>query len=162
MRPLVILTALAVVSAPLPGSGMVRGEPAAPARPILVIVPTSSTLDNVSLETLRRIFLGDVPELRPLNLPPASDERIGFDRAVLGLNAEEAARFWIDRKIRGQRGAARVIPSGRLMGRIVARVPGSIGYLVEGPLPPGVKVLRIGGLPPGHPRYPLLVTQAAR
>lgn len=161
MRHLAAVTALVIASAPL-GPGAARGQSTAQARPILVIVPASSTMDSVSLDTLRRIFRGDEPELRPLNLPPGSDERIGFDRAVLGLTPEEAARFWIDRKIRGQRGSPKVIPNGRLLARIVARIPGSIGYLVDGPLPPGVKVVRIGGLPPGHPRYPLMTTPGAR
>lgn len=153
MRRRVLLAALLVASAPRPGA---LAEPSGPARPILVVVPAGSAMDSVSRETLRRIFIGDVPDLRPLNLPPGSAERLGFDRAVLGLGPDDVARLWIDRKIRGQRGAPKVIPSRRLMARIVARIPSSIGYLADGPLPPGVKVLRVDGLPPGHPRYPLL------
>jgi hypothetical protein len=72
------------------------------------------------------------------------------------------ARYWIERKIRGQGGPPRIIPSANLVARIVARVPGAIGYVVEGPLPDGVRALTIGGLPATHPRYPLFVERRAR
>lgn len=161
MRALTLM-ALVVAGASMADPDGARAEPAGPPRPIVVIVPSGSDLDSVSVDSLRRIYIGDVPELRPLNLPPGSAERSGFDRAVLGLGPDEAARFWIDRKIRGQRGAPKAIPSGALMARIVARIPGTIGYLSGGPLPPGVKVVRVNGLPPGHPRYPLQATSSAR
>ncbi|HTE51424.1 MAG TPA: hypothetical protein VK698_11310 [Kofleriaceae bacterium] len=154
---------LAAITAPAPAMGDKPSYPTtSPTRPILVIIASSSTVDSLSLDDLARIFDGQTPELHPLNLPPGSRERIGFDQLVLGRSPDDIARYWIDRKIRGQGGPPRVIPNGRLLARIVARLPGTIGYTVDGPLPPGVKVLRIGGLSPDHPRYPLFITEKPR
>jgi hypothetical protein len=138
------------------------GSPRAEADPpgrrtIVVVVAATSRIDNLSMDQLRNLFkLSATSKLRPLNLPPHSAERVGFDRIVLGMSAAEGSRYWIDRKIRGQSGPPRVIPNGALLARIVARVPNTIGYAFDGPLPEGVKVVPIDGLRPGDPRYPLL------
>lgn len=128
-------------------------SPALP-RAILIVVAASSPVDNLSVEDVRRTFTGDSIDLRPLNLPPGTPERVNLDLALLRRGPDDVARYWIERKIRGQSGPPRVIPNGRLVVKIVARVPGAIGYVAEGPLPPDVKAVRVGGLPPGHPRYP--------
>ena len=158
-----VLMRLLVATCILLAVATARADPgAAPDRPILVIVAIDSTLNGMSFDGLRRIFSGQAPETRPLNLPSGSPERVAFDLIVLGRNPDDVARFWIDRKIRGQGEPPRVIPNERLLAKIIARVPGTIGYLVNGPLPPGVRVLRIGGLAPEDPRYPLILRSKPR
>lgn len=135
----------------------VRAQSAPPRRVILVIVAASSPVNELSLEELRRIFTGAARELRPLNLPPGTPERIGLDFALLGRAPDDVARYWMERKIRGQGGPPRAIPTARLVAKIVARLPGTIGYVAEGPLPEGVKAIRIAGLSHTDARYPLLL-----
>jgi hypothetical protein len=143
----------------LAASAAAHADGPAPAPPssIMIVVAANSPVDNLTVEDVRRIFTSGSLELRPLNLPPGTPERVGLDLALLRRGPDEVARYWIERKIRGQSGPPRVIPSGRLVVKIVARVPGAIGYVAEGPLPPDVKAVRVGGLPPGHPRYPFRV-----
>jgi hypothetical protein len=153
---LVLLAALAVARP-------VRAEPAPTSRVALVIiVGTDSPLHNLPLEELRRIFGGESRNLRPLNLSPGTPERVALDRILLGRGPDDVARYWIERRIRGQGSPPRVIPSASLLAKIVARVPLTIGYVGDMPLPPGVKALRIDGLPHTHPRYPLFVIVSRR
>lgn len=151
---LLLLFAVAAMPAP-----PLRSQPAPPRRAIMVIVAASSPVDELSLEELRRIFVGDTRALRPLNLPAGTPERSGIDFVLLGRGSDDVARYWIDRKIRGHGGPPRSIPNARLVGKIIARLPGTIGYIAEGPLPPGVKALRIGGLPHTDARYPLVLRE---
>ena len=136
-----------------------RAQTAPPRRAIMVIVAASSPVNDLSLEALRRIFVGDARELRPLNLPPGTPERDEIDFILLGRAPDDVARFWIERKIRGQGGPPRSIPNARLVAKIVARLPGTVGYIAEGRLPDGVKALRIGGLPHTDARYPLVLRE---
>jgi len=130
---------------------------------IVIVVSRTSQIDDLSLDELRRIFmLKSGSRLRPLNLPPGAPERIAFERTVLGMTAAEAARYWIERKIRGQGAPPKTIPSSQLLMRIVARVPDTIGYAADGPLPAGVKVVKIGGRSPSDRGYPLTMPRSAR
>ena len=77
----------------------------------------------------------------PLNLRPGSRHRTTFDRAVLRMSPDDAARFWIEQRVRGEERPPRQIPSADVMLRVVARLPGSIGYVNSRPTPSGVRVL---------------------
>lgn len=128
--------------------------------PIVVVVPRTSPIENLPMAELRRLFTLSYPSpLRPLNLPPRTRERVAFDALVLGRAPEEVVRFWIDRRIRGQAGPPRVVPTGHLLVRIVARVPDTIGYAIGVPLPEGTKAIRIDGFSPDDPRYPIFVME---
>jgi hypothetical protein len=153
MRFLLVSLCLLAVSVPARAQA-----PSAPPRAIVIIVAAGSPVTSLTVDEVRRIFTETSLELRPLNLPPGTPERVSLDRALFGRGPDDVARFWIERKIRGQGGPPRVIPSARLITKIVARVPGAIGYVADGPLPPDVKVVRIGGLVPGHPRYPFRIS----
>jgi hypothetical protein len=134
-----------------------RAEPSGARRPILLVVAASSPVTNLSLDEVKRIFSGARHELRPLNLPPGAEERVALDRMLLGREPDDVSRYWLDRKIRGQGGPPRVITNGRLVAKIVARVPGTIGYTVDPALPPETVAIRVNGLAPTDPRYPLLL-----
>ena len=153
---LLLLAALALASGPRSARAD-EGAAAAVRRPLILVVASDSPVANLSIEELRRIFGGDSLAYRPLNLAPGAEERVALDRILFGRGPDEMARYWIDRKIRGQAGPPRVIPTGRLVARIVARVPQAIGYLFDDALPPGTKAIRVNGLASTDPRYPLLI-----
>jgi hypothetical protein len=119
---------------------------------LLVIVHPRVRLNELSADQLEAIFTMSVREWPggeptvPYNYVPGSPYRERFDRAALRMAPEEVARFWIDRRIRGMGDAPRKVPTVALMLRVVANLPGAIGYVPEGPLPPDVKlVARIVG-----------------
>jgi hypothetical protein len=129
--------------------------------PMVVVVSTGTPLQNLDIESLRRLFTGETLRddkgnvLVPLNQAPGSAERMHFDKRVLGMDADAMARFWIDRKIRGQKGAPRSIAPARNLARIVAKFPGTIAYLSSKDVVAGLKVIRIDGKSEGESGYKL-------
>ena len=127
--------------------------------PLVVIVAATSPLQDISRGALRRAFLGEPTggpggRLIPLNQPPATPARTAFDKAVLGLEGDAVAQFWIDQRIRGQAGAPRAIPTA-LLPRVVSQLAGAIGYVRLNEVAAGVKVVTIDGKKPGDRGYPL-------
>ena len=105
-------------------------------------------------KTARRYWSGD-KRIVPLNLSARSAHRLLFDRVVLGLDADAALRFWIDRKIRGGSGPPRTVESLATLRRVVEKLPGAIGYLRPGHLSNEVRAIRVDGKLPEDAGYPL-------
>lgn len=128
---------------------------------LAVIVAPTSKLTSISLAELRRVFQSERvtdPEgnrLIALNHPPKTADRVGFDRVVLGMDAETVGRFWIDRKIRGGSGPPRTVESLATLRRVVEKLPGAIGYIRPGQLSNEVRAIRVDGKLPEDPGYPL-------
>jgi len=128
---------------------------------LVVVVGAGSALRDISRRALRRAYLGDVTEERgvrlvPLNQPPGAPARVTFDRALLGLDPDAIARFWIDQRIRGQGSAPRAIPTVPLLLRVLAQLPGGISYLRRSDLPAnasGVRVITVDGKKLGDAGY---------
>ncbi len=95
--------------------------------------------------------------LIPLNLPPRHPTRVLFDRAVLDLGPDRIGRYWINRKIRGQSGPPSTVATADLIARFVRSVPNVVGY-VDGPVPPGLRAVRVDGRTPDDPEYALRIS----
>ena len=131
-----------------------------PKRRIAVVVAKDSTISELSLHDLKRLYKGEPinaegKRLVPINLAAHSKERIAFELAVLGMTSESVARYWIDRKIRGQSGPPKTIDAADLMQRVVGRLEGSIGYVTLDQIRPEVKAIRIDGRGPRDGGYPV-------
>lgn len=128
---------------------------------LVPIVSESSRLSDIGTNDLRRIFLGysqtdpDGRTLIPLNHPPGGAVRARFDRALLGFDPDDAAKYWVDQRIRGAKLPPRTAAPEQLLQRVVAKLPGAISYVPDGTLLPGVRALTIDGRRPGQPGYPL-------
>lgn len=130
---------------------------------LVVVVAKGSSVTNLSREDLKRCFLGepvsagDKP-LVPFNLPPSSPERSGFDKAVLGMSPEEVGRYWVDRKVRGQSGAPRSLPSPAHVAKVAAKFPAAIAYLPADQMTSDIQPVSVDGIPYTDARYNI-VTQ---
>jgi hypothetical protein len=128
---------------------------------LAVIVAPGSKLGDLGVSDLRRTFTGERTtdpsgnKLIPLNHPPKTVDRVGFDQKVLGMAPDEVGRFWVDRRIRGGSGPPRTVESIATLRRVVQNLPGAIGYLRRGQLSGEVKPVRIDGKLPGEPGYPV-------
>ncbi|HLL23116.1 MAG TPA: hypothetical protein VK427_13340 [Kofleriaceae bacterium] len=125
---------------------------------LVVVVAKGSTLTNISKRDLKACFLGEHVSgggktLIPFNSEPRSPERIGFDKGVLGMTPDVVGRFWIDRKVRAQRGAPRTLPSHLHIAKVVAKFPGAISYLPADQLTPDVQPLKVDGVAYTDPAY---------
>lgn len=105
------------------------------AEPIVVIVNKSNPISTVPASELRAIFQttrtswASGIDATPFNLPDDHKLRQDFDKAVLGLDPDRAARYWKDRKIRGGARAPKQLPSSSAMLAAVAANPGALGYV---------------------------------
>ena len=142
--------------------------PQAPAQPrkrvLLVIVNPDSKVTDLSMNQLRRSYLGESiveggTQLIPINLPPSSRARIGFDQRVLDMSPEQVARFWNDRKIRGGELPPKELPSEKKVLMIAARYPTVVAYLPDELLQTAfadrVKIITVDGKLYTDPSYPL-------
>ena len=124
-----------------------RGPYAESSVRLVVICHPAVTAKTVSSSELASIFSRatrtwkDGTAIRPLNLQPGSPERIAFDRAVLHLEPEQSAQFWVDRMVRGEEAAPKSIAKADIVARLVATLAGSIGYVPEDKVDDKVKVL---------------------
>lgn len=114
---------------------------------MLVIVHDDSPTKTLTRSELDAIFRtrkrewSDGGRIIAFNFPPKQPVRVAFDRAVLGMGPDKTAKFWINRRVRGGNRPPRAVPSAKLMGKVVAKVTGAIGYLPEGDVPKGVRVV---------------------
>jgi len=126
---------------------------------LAVIVAPTSKLTHISFEDLRNTFRsspigdGEGNHLIALNHPPRTEDRVGFDRVVLGMDPDAVGRFWIARKVRGESGPPRSVPSLTNLRRVVEKLPGAIGYIRPAQLSSQVRAIRVDGKLPEDPGY---------
>lgn len=149
------LIAIAATAAAAPALGAGQGKVR-----LAIVVAKDSPLEDISFYDLKRLYQGETTNvagkrLAALNLPPLSEDRVRFDHAVLGMAPDAVARYWIDRKIRGQSGAPKALDTSDLVQRVVTRLSGGVGYARVGDVKPGVKVLRVDGKTPSDSGYPI-------
>jgi ABC-type phosphate transport system substrate-binding protein len=134
-------------------------RPSFAAEPIAVVMSGPSVQSSLSLDKLRRVFLAKPTDddagasFVPINHAQSSQVRDHFDRRVLGLDPDEAARYWIDQRLRGKK-PPRVAASIEVVRRAVSELPGAISYLPLGAVG-SLHVVLIDGLRPSDPAYPL-------
>lgn len=128
---------------------MLSGRPASAAsdETLLVIVHPSVVEQTWSEDDLSAIFTltkrawSNGQAIIPYNYDAGNKLREVFDRVVLNFTEEQAARFWIDFRIRGGGAPPRKVPNVATMVRVIARLPGAIGYVPAGAPTEGTKVV---------------------
>lgn len=115
--------------------------------PLVVIVNKANPATALDTSELRPIFQtrknswSHGEDAVPLNLPEDHKLRREFDQAVLGLDAERAARYWKDRKIRGGARPPKQLSNTTAVLAAVAANPGAIGYVNASEANKSVKVV---------------------
>jgi hypothetical protein len=132
------------------------------AEPLAVVSSKRGGVSELSLHQLKRLYLGDnvqgpAGDLIALNRDAKGLERTGFDANVLGMSPEAVARYWIDRRIRGQSGAPKAVEPAALIQRVISNLPRAVGYVRLRDVSPDVQVVRIDGRRPGDAGYPIRV-----
>jgi hypothetical protein len=140
----VILSILAVLGPSRPSPAL-AGE-----NGLVLVVGKASPISSVSKAELNRIFSGDTVKVDgepvvPIALASGRPERQAFDQAVLGMSPDEASKYWIDRRIRGQGNPPKSAPSPEVMAKVVASFPSAMGYLPASALTPALKPVAIDG-----------------
>jgi len=132
---------------------------------LAVVVAKGSPVQDLSLRALKRVFVNEGvsdPSGRryvPFNHPARTSDRLAFDAIALEMSAEQVSQFWIERKIHGIARPPRSVDSLALLLRLVARLPGAIGYARPAQLSGDVRAIRINGKLPNDPSYPLTFSE---
>ena len=61
------------------------------------------------------------------------------------MSPDEVGRYWVDRKVRGQSGAPRSLPSVTYVQKVVAKFPNAISYLPVDQLTADVQPVKLDG-----------------
>lgn len=134
-----------------------RGVPA-----VAIVVHPSTPVDDLGFQQLRQIFLGeqqfwaDNSRVTLLVRAPAAVEREVILDRVYRMNEGQFQQYWIAKVFRAQvPSGPKIVYSSEMAQELVAAIPGAITFMPVSAVGPGVKVLRIDGLLPGEPGYPL-------
>jgi hypothetical protein len=128
---------------------------------IAVVAAKTSPIQQLSQFELKKLYLGanindpSGERIIAFNQAPNSPDRVAFENKVLGMTPEEVARYWIDRKIRGEGGAPKAVPSVELLQRVVSKMEHSVAYVRLDQIRPEVRIVAIDGAVPGDPAYRL-------
>ena len=115
------------------------------AQNMLVITNVSNSMEHVTKEELRKIYLKKrrfwkETRLNPLNLPSNNQYRQRFEKDILKMSAEKLDTYWMKQHYQGHRPPYRV-ESVKSMILFVKKVKGAIGYIPESQLVKGVKII---------------------
>ena len=103
-----------------------------------------STLDADELAAIFRLskqHWGNGQRIVAFNYAPNTSLRETFDRQVLQMEPTRISRYWLDRMIRGESEVPRKVTTPDLMAKVIAKLPGSIGYVPSGSAGKDVRVV---------------------
>jgi ABC-type phosphate transport system substrate-binding protein len=115
---------------------------------LAIIVGRSSALQNISLETLKRVYLrknlidGNGIRWIPLNYPPSHELRQAFSLELFKELPEDQENYWNTQYFNGI-SPPEVLASEEAVLRFVVITPGAIGYVRKRNVDERVKILKI-------------------
>jgi hypothetical protein len=128
---------------------------------VAVVVSSGNPVTNISLNDLRKIFAGmkhSWPSGEPVKLVTRGRgcvERLALLR-LLEMSEIEYKQYWTAQIFRGEADAEPlVIPSVGMQKEALKLFPGAITFINSADVKPGMKVVKIDGVLPGAPGYPL-------
>jgi ABC-type phosphate transport system substrate-binding protein len=128
---------------------------------LAVIVHQGTPVDALSLNQLRRLFLGDqqfwgdqtrVALLMP---PTGAPARAAALRAVYQMSEAAYRQYWVAKIFRAEVTSGPRVATPEQARRVVAATRGAVAIVPAGAVDGSVKVLRIGGRLPEESGYPL-------
>lgn len=144
-------------------SGLMGAGPRRAARtPVAILVNPATTVNNLSLDELRSIMLGNRqfwPNKEPVVLlvrAPVAPERNVVLHVIYQMSEAEFRQYWIAKIFRDEVATGpKIVYGASATNELVVAIPGAIGFLAANEVRPGPKVLTINGLKPGDKGYPL-------
>lgn len=130
---------------------------------LAIVVAKTSPIVGLSQYELKRLYLGSLitdssgERIIAFHQAPNSPDRVRFEERVLGMSPDELARYWIDRKIRGQGGAPKAVTPVQLLQKVVSKLDHSVAYVRLANVEPDVRVIAVDGRLPEDGAYGLFV-----
>jgi ABC-type phosphate transport system substrate-binding protein len=157
-----VLLAAVLAGASIATTEGLSQRPAALADAIAIIVHRSNPTEDLSFRELRRIFMLERQTWRHgrkitvVLRESGQPERAEAIRLICGMSEQDYDRHLLLQTLRGTiTQGPREIRTAEAMIRFIFNAPGAIGYVPANAEASLTKVLRIDGLLPGDPKYPL-------
>jgi len=129
---------------------------------IAIVVRPDVPVDNLSFAELRRLMLGDRQywssnlKVTLLVRAPGAREREVVLKTIYQMSEAQFRQYWIAKVFRAEAASApRIVYSSDMAADLAAQIPGAVAFVDAGQVPTGLKVLKINGLLPKQPGYPL-------
>lgn len=154
LLPLLLLSALSMLPAP-----RARADEA-----LAVIVNRSNPVENVTLDELRKYCVAerkrwsDDKRVTVVLRDPGQAEREAVLQLIYRMNENDFSRHFLQAEFTGAvQSAPKRLSTGSGVRRFVFNVPGAIGFARASEVDATVKLVRVNGLTPEDPRYPLRI-----
>jgi ABC-type phosphate transport system substrate-binding protein len=129
---------------------------------IAVVVNPDTPVSDLSMAEVRKVFLGD-RQYWNTNLPvtllvraPVAHEREVVLRNIYQMSESQFKQYWVAKIFRSESvSAPKIVYSQDMTNQLVSVIPGAIAFIEAKAAGPGVKVVKVNGLLPGDPQYPL-------
>jgi hypothetical protein len=129
---------------------------------IAFVVRPDLAVDNLPIAELRRIMLGErqfwSSNLKVLLMMPAPGTRARevVLKTIYQMSEAQFRQYWIAKVFRAEASAApKIVYSNEMAAELLVSVPGGLTVVDSGQIPRRLKVLKINGLLPGQPGYPI-------
>ncbi|MDX2018938.1 MAG: twin-arginine translocation signal domain-containing protein [Deltaproteobacteria bacterium] len=102
---------------------------------LVVVVNAQADTGPLNEAQLASIFTGgdkawkNGKPIKVFNLAAQTPERAQFDKVVLKKTPEQVSQYWVDKLVRGEGQPPTQVPRVELMAKVVASLPGAIGYV---------------------------------
>lgn len=129
---------------------------------IAVVTNPQTPVTNLSLAEVRQVFLGnrqywnsDMPVILLVRAPVAREREIVL-RTIYQMTESQFKQYWIAKIFRSEAVTApKIVYNADMSNQLLSVIPGSIAFMQAKDVAPGLKVLKVNGLLPGEPGYPL-------
>lgn len=129
---------------------------------IAVVTNAQTPVAELSLAEVRQVFLGnrqywnsDMPVILLVRAPVAREREIVL-RTIYQMTESQFKQYWIAKIFRSEAVTApKIVYSADMSNQLLSVIPGSIAFMQAKDVAPGLKVLKVNGLLPGDPGYPL-------
>lgn len=133
-----------------------------PAMPIAIVVHKDSSIDDLSLQELRNIFLANQqfwPDRTRITLmmrAPKSDERDFVLDRIYQMDEAQFRQYWIAKMFRAEvPSGPKIVFSNDMALALVIAIPGSISFIKSNEVTDEVRLVKVDGKLPGDEGYPL-------
>ena len=134
---------------------------AAQANDIAVVASSGNSATNVSLGDLRKMLSGTKrswpggERIKLITRAPECIERLTLLK-LLAMSEGEYKQYWTAQVFRGEADAPPlIVPSVGMQKEAVMAFPGALSLVSAKDVKSGMKVIKVDGLLPGEPGYPL-------
>jgi ABC-type phosphate transport system substrate-binding protein len=128
---------------------------------VAVVVNSNNPAVTLSLGELRKIFSGEKrtwpggSTIKLIVRTPGTHERLVLMK-LLGMSEGEYKQYWTTQVFRGEASSEPVVVfSNGMEKEAVVAIPGAIALMEARDVKFGIRVVKVDGLAPGSPAYPL-------